>query len=65
MTFYQSEYYTISFHLQPRAVYAKDVLDIDAFSSIRGVDIEAGDEEFASKFATGACAKPWQEEVSL
>jgi len=45
-------------------VYAKDVLDIDAFSSIRGVEIEQNDEEFASKFSTGACSKPWQEEVS-
>ena len=48
---------------QPRAVYAKDVLDIDAFSSIRGVDLEETDERFAAKFATGACSKPWQEEV--
>ena len=45
-------------------MYAKDVLDIDAFSSIRGVEIEQNDEEFATKFSTGACSKPWQEEVS-
>ena len=51
--------------MQPRAVYAKDVLDIDAFSSVRGVELEGKDEEFAGKFATGACSKPWQEEVSL
>ena len=50
-------------HLQPRAVYAKDVLDIDAFSSIRGVELGEADESFAAKFATGACSKPWQEEV--
>ena len=49
--------------LQPRAVYAKDVLDIDQFSSVRGVEIEKDDEDFASKFATGAVSKPWQDEV--
>ena len=50
--------------LQPRAVYAKDVLDIDPFSSVKGVDIEVSDHEFAAKFSTGAVSKPWQEEVS-
>ena len=50
-------------HTQPRAVYAKDVLDIDPFSSVKGVDIEEPDHEFAAKFATGAISKPWQEEV--
>ena len=49
--------------MQPRAVYAKDVLDIDNFSSVRGVEIEQGDVDFANKFATGAVSKPWQEEV--
>lgn len=48
---------------QPRAVYAKDVLDIDPFSSVKGVDLEGSDEAFAGKFATGAVSKPWQEEV--
>lgn len=49
--------------VQPRAVYAKDVLDIDAFSSTRGVELEEADESFAANFSTGACSKPWQEEV--
>lgn len=40
------------------------MLDIDAFSSIRGVELEETDERFAAKFSTGACSKPWQEEVS-
>ncbi len=57
--------YVCVFVPQPRAVYAKDVLDIDAFSSIRGVELEEGDEKFASKFATGAVSKPWQEEVKF
>ena len=45
------------------AVYAKDVLDIDPFSSVKGVDIDGSDHEFAAKFATGAVSKPWQEEA--
>lgn len=47
----------------PRAVYAKDVLDIDPFSSVKGVDIEEPDHEFAAKFASGAISKPWQDEM--
>ena len=45
-------------------MYAKDVLDIDQFSSVKGVDIEGSDHEFAAKFSSGAVSKPWQEEVS-
>lgn len=51
------------FKLNPKAVYAKDVLDIDQFSSVKGVEMEGEDEEFAGKFATGAVSKPWQEEM--
>lgn len=51
------------FRPNPRAVYAKDVLDIDQFSSVKGVEIEAADEDFAVKFSTGAVSKPWQEEM--
>ena len=36
----------------PHAVYAKDVLDIEQFSSVKGVTIETSDEEFYSKFNT-------------
>ena len=49
--------------LQPRAVYAKDVLDIDQFSSVRGVELDQDDANFAGRFATGAVSKPWQQEV--
>ena len=48
---------------QEKAVYARDVLDIDPFSSIKGVEIDGTDNEFAAKFSTGAVSKPWQEEV--
>ena len=54
---------SLSLLLQPRAVYAKDVLDIDPFSSVKGVDIEGSDHEFAAKFSTGAVSQPWQDEV--
>ena len=51
--------------MQPRAVYAKDVLDIDNFSSVRGVEIEQGDVDFANKFATGAVSNGWQEDLTF
>lgn len=53
--------YTLS--PQARAVYARDVLDIDPFSSVKGVEIDVSDDEFAAKFATGAVSRAWQEEV--
>ena len=46
-------------------MYAKDVLDIDPFSSVKGVDIDVSDNEFAANFSTGAVSVPWQEEVSV
>ncbi|XP_065828334.1 G protein-coupled receptor kinase 5-like [Oscarella lobularis] len=45
------------------AVYAKDVLDIEQFSTVRGVTIEESDGEFYRKFATGATVKPWMNEM--
>lgn len=48
----------------PRAVYAKDVLDIEQFSSVRGVSIDNRDEDFYKRFATGSISIPWQNEVS-
>lgn len=48
---------------QARAVYARDVLDIDPFSSVKGVEIDVSDDEFAAKFSTGAVSRAWQEEV--
>ena len=47
----------------PHAVYAKDVLDIEQFSSVKGVTIETSDEEFYSKFNTGAVSIAWQNEM--
>lgn len=51
------------FEPDPHAVYAKDVLDIEQFSSVRGVTLDAADEDFYRKFATGSVSIPWQNEV--
>ena len=48
---------------QPHAVYAKDVLDIEQFSTVKGVNLDATDDTFYSKFNTGSVSIPWQNEV--
>ena len=50
-------------HFQPRAVYCKDVLDIEQFSSVKGVRLDESDEEFYRKFSSGSVSIPWQSEV--
>ncbi|XP_055585465.1 G protein-coupled receptor kinase 2 [Uranotaenia lowii] len=47
----------------PHAVYAKDVLDIEQFSTVKGVNLDATDENFYSKFNTGSVSIPWQNEM--
>ncbi|EDO47578.1 predicted protein [Nematostella vectensis] len=47
----------------PRAVYCKDVLDIEQFSSVKGVRIDESDEEFYRRFASGSVPIPWQHEM--
>ncbi|KYQ49051.1 G protein-coupled receptor kinase 2 [Trachymyrmex zeteki] len=47
----------------PRAVYAKDVLDIEQFSTVKGVNLDATDDTFYSKFNTGSVSIPWQNEM--
>eukprot|EP00117_Sycon_ciliatum_P024299 scpid26374/ scgid1804/ G protein-coupled receptor kinase 5; G protein-coupled receptor kinase GRK5 len=44
-------------------VYAKDVLDIDEFTSVHGVVIDGDDKEFHSRFASGCVSEPWQQEL--
>jgi len=51
------------FEPDPHAVYAKDVLDIEQFSTVRGVNIDEGDQTFYQKFSCGAVSIPWQEEI--
>lgn len=47
----------------PRAVYAKDVLDIEQFSTVKGVRLDANDTQFYGKFNTGSVSIPWQSEM--
>uniref|UniRef100_A0A3B5MBC2 G protein-coupled receptor kinase n=1 Tax=Xiphophorus couchianus TaxID=32473 RepID=A0A3B5MBC2_9TELE len=47
----------------PRAVYCKDVLDIEQFSTVKGVNLDQTDNDFYSKFATGCVPIPWQNEM--
>ena len=50
-------------HLQPKCVYTKNVLDIEQFSSVKGVSIDMADDDFYAKFASGSSSIPWQKEV--
>ncbi|XP_065715205.1 rhodopsin kinase GRK1 [Patagioenas fasciata] len=47
----------------PRRVYAKDLGDVGAFSTVRGVELDGGDADFGATFATGTVPIPWQEEL--
>ncbi|NWS79164.1 GRK5 kinase, partial [Crotophaga sulcirostris] len=47
----------------PRRVYAKDLGDVGAFSTVRGVELDAGDAAVAAAFSSGTVAIPWQEEL--
>ena len=37
----------------PHAVYAKDVLDIEQFSTVKGVSLDQADNSFYNRFNTG------------
>jgi len=54
---------TPPFEPDPHAVYAKDVLDIEQFSTVKGVNLDDKDDHFYEKFNTGAVSIPWQEEI--
>lgn len=45
-------------------MYAKDVLDIEQFSTVKGITIEQRDEDFYKKFNTGPVSITWQNEVT-
>ncbi|XP_063290306.1 G protein-coupled receptor kinase 5 isoform X1 [Pelobates fuscus] len=47
----------------PRAVYCKDVLDIEQFSTVKGVNLDQTDDDFYNKFSTGSVSIPWQNEM--
>ncbi|MBN3275333.1 RK kinase, partial [Polyodon spathula] len=46
-----------------KTVYAKDIQDVGAFSTVKGVNLDEPDKEFFDEFATGNIAIPWQEEM--
>lgn len=48
----------------PHAVYAKDVLDIEQFSTVKGVSLDSTDDSFYTKFNTGSVSIPWQNEMT-
>ena len=50
---------------QPHAVYAKDVLDIEQFSTVKGVVFDDADYKFFERFNTGSVSIPWQTEASI
>ncbi|XP_042355337.1 rhodopsin kinase GRK1b [Plectropomus leopardus] len=47
----------------PTMVYAKDIDDVGAFSTIKGVVLDNKDTEFYHDFASGNVPIPWQEEL--
>lgn len=47
----------------PHAVYCKDVLDIDQFSTVKDVYLDTADNTFYSQFVTGCVSIPWQNEM--
>lgn len=47
----------------PKMVYAKDIDDVGAFSTIKGVVLEDKDTEFYNDFSSGSIPIPWQEEM--
>lgn len=46
-----------------KTVYAKDLDDVGAFSTVKGVQLEEVDTVFFDEFASGNIAIPWQEEM--
>ncbi|KAG5843250.1 hypothetical protein ANANG_G00148770 [Anguilla anguilla] len=47
----------------PQAIYCKDVLDIEQFSTVKGVELEPKDDSFYTKVSTGSVPIPWQNEM--
>ncbi|KAG7223233.1 hypothetical protein INR49_015589, partial [Caranx melampygus] len=47
----------------PKMVYAKDIDDVGAFSTIKGLVLDNKDTEFYNDFASGSIPIPWQEEM--
>jgi len=48
---------------QPQAVYCKDILDIEQFSTVRGIQLDSSAGGFYGACVTGGVSIPWQNEV--
>lgn len=46
-----------------KTVYAKDVDNVGAFSTVKGVQLDDKDVDFFDEFASGNIPIPWQEEM--
>lgn len=46
-----------------KTVYAKNIDDVGAFSTVKGVQLEDKDKDFFDEFASGNISIPWQEEM--
>ncbi|XP_056134509.1 rhodopsin kinase GRK1 [Lampris incognitus] len=46
-----------------KTVYAKNIDDVGAFSTVKGVQLEDPDGKFFDEFASGNISIPWQEEM--
>ncbi|KAF5902614.1 centromere-associated protein E, partial [Clarias magur] len=46
-----------------KTVYAKNLDDVGAFSTVKGVNLEDTDKDFFDEFASGNISIPWQEEM--
>ncbi|KAI1899685.1 hypothetical protein AGOR_G00064320 [Albula goreensis] len=46
-----------------KTVYAKDLDDVGAFSTVKGIELEDNDKDFFDEFASGNISIPWQEEM--
>ncbi|KAL8177077.1 UNVERIFIED_CONTAM: hypothetical protein K2H54_041683 [Gekko kuhli] len=47
----------------PKVVYAKDISDVGAFSTVKGVMLDDTDKAFYDEFSSGNVPIPWQEEM--
>lgn len=47
----------------PQAIYCKDILDIERFSTVKGVCLDTADSTFYGQFVTGCVSIPWQNEM--
>ncbi|XP_067591040.1 G protein-coupled receptor kinase 4 isoform X9 [Pseudorca crassidens] len=48
------------FRPDPQVVYCRDVLDIEQFSTVKGIRLDSTDCTFHSQFITGCVSIPWQ-----